>query len=117
MIIGDAAGFVAPISGEGIYSSIVSGKIAAETAISALESEDISIKTLKKYKLNKDIKAIIRDFKMKYSLIDFFYENKGQNINNMFKLAGEDIDFKNEVANLFLFNATPSKDFFSKIKG
>lgn len=116
MIIGDAAGFVAPISGEGIYPSIVSGKKAAETAINALENDDISIKALKKYKLNSDIKNIIREFKMKYSLIDFFYENQGQNINKMFKLAKEDVDFKNEVVNVFLFNATPSKDFFSKIK-
>jgi geranylgeranyl reductase len=116
MIIGDAAGFVAPISGEGIYPSIVSGKKAAETAINALENDDISIKALKKYKLNSDIKNIIREFKMKYSLIDFFYKNQGQNINKMFKLAKEDVDFKNEVVNVFLFNATPSKDFFSKIK-
>ena len=116
MVIGDAAGFVAPISGEGIHSSVVSGKMAAETAINALESKEISREILKKYKLNKEIKSIIRDFKMKYSLIDFFYENNGQNINNMFKLAEEDIDFKNEVVNVFLFNATPSKDFFTKIK-
>lgn len=116
MIIGDAAGFVAPISGEGIYPSIVSGKKAAETAINALENDDISTKALKKYKLNSDIKNIIREFKMKYSLVDFFYENHGQNINKMFKLAKEDVDFKNEIVNLFLFNATPSKDFFSKVK-
>ena len=37
-------------------------------------------------------------------------------INKMFKLAEEDVDFKNEVANVFLLNATPSKDFFSKMK-
>lgn len=115
LIIGDTAGFVSPISGEGIHPSIVSGNIAAETAINALENENISKQTLKYYKTNQNIKKIIRNFKMKRSMVEFFYENKGRNLSNMFKLAEQDKDFREKVINMFLFNQPP-KDLLLKIK-
>ncbi|MHA1491196.1 MAG: geranylgeranyl reductase family protein [Promethearchaeota archaeon] len=116
MIIGDAAGFVSPISGEGIHPSIVSGQIAAEAAIQALQDDDISNRTLKYYKQHSYIKKILRNFKLKRSMVNFFYENDGQNLDKMFKLAEEDGDFRNQVINMFFFNAAPSKEFFSKIR-
>ena len=116
MIIGDAAGFVSPISGEGIHPSIVSGQAAAETAINALESEDYSKKQLKAYKMNSNIKKIISNFKLKRSLVNFFYEQEGRNLNSMFKIAEKDDNFKTQVINMFFFNATPSQGFFSKIR-
>ena len=58
MLVGDAGGFVSPISGEGIQTAVVSGKIAAETAIEALQNEDYSKTSLKRYKTNQDIKKI-----------------------------------------------------------
>ena len=116
MIIGDAAGFVSPISGEGIHPSIVSGQIAAEAAIQALQTDDISNRTLKYYKNHKYIKNIIRNFKLKRSMVEFFYEKKGRNLDAMFKLAEKNVDFRTQVINMFFFNAAPSKDFFSKIK-
>jgi len=116
MIVGDAAGFVSPISGEGISSSVVSGKAAAETAIKALEDGDISNKTMRKYKSHPSVKRIIRNFKLKRSLVDFFFEHKGRNISKMFELAEIDNEFRDEVVNSFLFNHTPSKEFLLKIK-
>ena len=116
MIIGDAAGFVSPISGEGIHPSIVSGQIAAETAIKALDLDDISNRTLKNYKQHPSIRKIIRSFKLKRSMVEFFYENDGKNLDTIFKLAEEDNDFRTQVINLFFFNATPSKEFFEKIR-
>ncbi len=115
MIIGDAAGFVSPISGEGIHPSIVSGKIAAETAIEALKNDDISKQSLKKYKQHPNIKKIIRNFKMKVSMVEFFFENKGQNLSKMFELAGQDDKIREEVINMFLFNKAPSKELLLKI--
>lgn len=79
MLIGDTAGFVSPISGEGIHPGIVSGKAAAEAATNALEEGDISKQTLNQYKRNENIRKIIRNFKIKRSMVDFFYENEGQN--------------------------------------
>ncbi len=116
MIIGDAAGFVSPISGEGIHPSIVSGKIAAETAIEALKTDDISKQSLKKYKQHPNIKKIIRNFKMKVSMVEFLFENKGQNLSKMFELADTDDKIREEVINMFLFSIPPSKELLLKIK-
>lgn len=49
VIIGDAAGFVSPLTGEGIHYAIDSGKIAAETILKAFEKDDFSAQTLKTY--------------------------------------------------------------------
>lgn len=116
MIIGDAAGFVSPISGEGIYPSIVSGYVAAETAIKALEKGDILKESLKPYKNYPNIKKIIRNFKMKLSMVDFFFENNGDNFSKMLSLAEKDENFKEQVINMFLFNQIPSKDFILRLK-
>jgi electron transfer flavoprotein-quinone oxidoreductase len=116
MIVGDAAGFVSPVSGEGLHASVVSGKIAAETAIEALDKEDISKKILKKYKYHPNIKKAIRNFKLKLSFANFLYENKGQNLNTTFRLAESDTNFKEQVMDTFFLNKIPPDDFFSKIK-
>ena len=116
MMIGDAAGFVSPISGEGIHPSIVSGKVAAETAIKALEKGEISKKTLKEYAKHPNIKKIMRNFKLKRSLVEFFYENDGENLNIMLKLAEQDHKYRNEVVNMFLFNQVPSRELIETIK-
>lgn len=115
IIVGDAAGFVSPISGEGIHSSIVSGNFAAETAINALEKEDISIEMFKQYKSIPNIKKIIRNFKMKALMVDFFFENKGRYFSKMLKLAEENDKFKEEIINLFLFNQIPSRELILRI--
>ncbi|KKM80616.1 hypothetical protein LCGC14_1338080 [marine sediment metagenome] len=116
MIIGDAAGFVSPISGEGISPSVVSGNAAAEAAIYAIEEEDISNQTLKKYRFHPKVKKIIRNFKLNRYLADFFFEHKGRNISKMFELAQKDDDYREEVVDTLLFNNTPSKDFLLKLK-
>jgi len=116
MLIGDVAGFVSPLSGEGICSGIVSGKVAAETAFNALESEDISAETLKNYKIHPTIKKITRSFKLALSLVDFFYQNQGQNLSRMFKIAKCDSDFREQVLSMFLLSQAPPKDFISKLK-
>jgi len=116
LIIGDAAGFVSPISGEGIHASIVSGNIAAETAINALENDNISNQTLKGYKTHQYIKKIIRNFKMKRSMVDFFYENKGQNFSNMLKLAEKDSEIRKNVIDMFLFNQPLTNELLLEIK-
>lgn len=115
MVIGDAGGFVAPISGEGIQTAVSSGKIAAQTAIKALENEDYSKNNLKKYRYNVKIKEIIRNFKLKSSMINFLYDNQGYNLNEMFKLSETDSDFREQVVNMFAFGEMPSKDFITKL--
>ncbi|MFW9826271.1 MAG: geranylgeranyl reductase family protein [Candidatus Thorarchaeota archaeon] len=116
MLIGDTGGFVSPISGEGIHTAIISGKIAAGVAINALQQEDYSINMLKKYKLDPEVKKIIRNFKFKRSMVKFFYENKGENLNKLLMLAEKDKAFKGHVVDMFLSKSLPTQDFLSKIK-
>ncbi|MFX1314708.1 MAG: geranylgeranyl reductase family protein [Promethearchaeota archaeon] len=116
MIIGDAAGFVSPISGEGIHASIVSGNIAAETAIMALNNENITRETLKRYKSHPYIKKIIRNFKLKVSLTNFLFANKGRNLSKLFRLAEKNNNFREELVNMFLFNQAPSKELLLNLK-
>ncbi len=47
--IGDAAGLTKPTTGGGIYYSLLSGKLAAQTLIQALNQGDLSSKQLKPY--------------------------------------------------------------------
>ncbi len=115
MIIGDAGGFVSPISGEGIQTAVLSGKISAETGLKALHDEDYSKTSFKAYRTNQEIKTIIRNFKQKSSMINFFYENDGNNLNKMLELADRDSVFKEQVVNMFAFGEMPSKDFIQKL--
>lgn len=56
MIAGDAAGFVSLPTGEGIYYSMVSGKIAGEVAAEALDRKDCSHRFLQEYEKRTDKK-------------------------------------------------------------
>jgi digeranylgeranylglycerophospholipid reductase len=116
MIVGDAAGFVAPISGEGIHPAIVSGQTAGEICLKAIERNDYTTNTLKEFKNHPKIKNLIRIFKFQRSFVNFFYENDGENLNKIFKMAEESHDFKQIVINTFIFGQTPPKDFITKIK-
>lgn len=49
LLAGDAAAHCSPISGEGIYYSMVAGDLAAATAIKALHSKSFSSRTLSEY--------------------------------------------------------------------
>ncbi len=50
MLAGDAAGFVDPLTGEGIYYAIRSGQLAGEIAIEALENQRFTRGFLQRYK-------------------------------------------------------------------
>lgn len=49
MLVGDAAGFINPLTGGGIHNAIISGKFAAETIETALRQGNISAAALKIY--------------------------------------------------------------------
>jgi digeranylgeranylglycerophospholipid reductase len=66
VLCGDAAGFINPITGEGIYYAMVSGQIAAEVIADGLKSHDLSHRFLSRYQtlwnneFGKDLKALGR---------------------------------------------------------
>lgn len=101
MLIGDTAGFVSPISGEGIYQSIFSAEAAAEVAIEALERQDYSINILRKYKKHPLVKQIIWNFKAKSAARKYFYEDQGKNINKMFERAEKDQVYRDKILGMF----------------
>ena len=49
MLVGDAAGLVNPINGEGIQNALLSGRWASEVAISSLRANDLSKEALGAY--------------------------------------------------------------------
>ena len=49
LVVGDAAGFVNPLSREGSNFAMISGKLAAETILEAREAGDYSASTLSRY--------------------------------------------------------------------
>jgi digeranylgeranylglycerophospholipid reductase len=49
LLVGDSAGMVSPLSGEGIYYGMHAGKLAIKTIKAALETEDFSQKHLDQY--------------------------------------------------------------------
>jgi geranylgeranyl reductase family protein len=116
MLIGDTGGFVSPISGEGIQHALLSGKIAAEIAIKALDAEDYSKNMLKQYKTHTSIKETVRSFKLKLSMRDFFYANHGESLNKIFELTQKEPEFKSQVVDIFMSKSMPSKEFLSKIQ-
>jgi geranylgeranyl reductase family protein len=116
MLIGDTGGFVSPISGEGIQHALLTGNIAAEIAIKALDAEDYSKNLLKQYKTHPKIKETLRSFKLKLSMRDLFYTNRGERLNRIFELTQKDPEFKSQVVDIFMSKSIPSKEFLSKIQ-
>jgi len=116
LLIGDTAGFVSPISGEGIQHALLSGEIAAEIAINSLEKEDYSKNILKNFKTHSKIKQQITSFKLKKSLREFFYKENGKFLNKILELAERDPDFRSQVVDIFMSKSVPSREFLSKIQ-
>src|SRR5439155_352576 len=50
LLVGDAAGFVDPFTGEGIYAALRGAELAVETAVGALRSGDCSRQALAAYR-------------------------------------------------------------------
>jgi len=69
ILVGDAAGFINPISGEGIYYAMSSGEIAAKTISDSLENGNTSEEFLSTYQKNwnrdfgRDIKSFLKSSK------------------------------------------------------
>ena len=66
LMCGDAGGFINPITGEGLYYAMASGKLAAEVCIQAFEARDTSSRFLSRYEtmwkqeFGDDLKLLLR---------------------------------------------------------
>ncbi len=61
MAVGDAAGQTDPLTGEGIHTGMIGGRIAAETIVELLEEGDLSAAACRRYH-ERWMKAFGRDF-------------------------------------------------------
>ncbi|MEM3565070.1 MAG: NAD(P)/FAD-dependent oxidoreductase [Candidatus Jordarchaeaceae archaeon] len=79
VLLGDAAGTVSPITGEGMYYSMISGKIAADVIGKAFKKDDFSEKYLSVYhkKLKKQIGS---ELKWGVWLQNYFLKGQPSNV-------------------------------------
>ena len=74
MIVGDAAMLVNNMHWEGTNLAMVSGKLAAETAIEAIDNKDFSGKILKKYEDKLKNSFVMKDLKTYKDLMDIAHK-------------------------------------------
>ena len=92
-LIGDAAGLVDPVSGEGIHYAIRSGKIVADTILKAYSSNlNDNLDYSYRYKIEKDI------------IPDLFISYKLKNFLELFFTGNQNLLFKIIKRNPFIFN-------------
>ncbi len=75
LLVGDAAGFVDNIHLEGTNLAMLSGKLAAETAVFAIEKGDFSASTLSLYYKKLKDSIIIKDLKTHNNTINVLKKN------------------------------------------
>ena len=75
VIIGDAAGFASPATGEGIYYGMKSAKIAAEVAVDSLQVNDFSETRLAEYHKRVRQSVIYEDMKVGWKIRRMFQES------------------------------------------
>ena len=105
LLVGDAAGFVDPITGEGIYFAVLSGIKASESIIKAMKNNKIDIANEYTHEINTISKNITNGSKLKKLIYNF----KTPIFNSM----------KNEKFGSFIFNECVYKsnyDIFQIIK-
>lgn len=74
MVVGDSAMLVNNLHWEGTNLAMISGKLAGETAIVALEKSDFSANTLALYQKKLENSFVIKDLKSYKSLMDIMHK-------------------------------------------
>ncbi|MFH1403807.1 MAG: geranylgeranyl reductase family protein [Candidatus Altiarchaeota archaeon] len=72
ILVGDAAGFVEPFTGEGIYYAILSGRLATDTIVHAYERNEFSEETLREYE-EECIKEFCDEFRRGLKAMKAFF--------------------------------------------
>lgn len=75
MIIGDAASLINNVHFEGTNLAMISGKIAAETALQAIEQGDFTSKTLFEYEQRLKDSFILKDLKSYQNVLNLVNDN------------------------------------------
>lgn len=95
--VGDSMGFVSPIIGEGISYAMLSGKLAADTAIEAMEKEDYSINILKNYRKRLHKNNIFTIFSAHKMFRELLMADLNNNINALISLSNSNLDVQKMI--------------------
>jgi geranylgeranyl reductase family protein len=107
ILCGDAAGFINPITGEGIYYAMSSGQIAARVIADAFHAHDFSKRYLARYQ-----KEWKRDFGNDLKLLGMFNNQWGRNSERIVRMMTEDKKFAK-----LIIGVTGGQISFSKYRG
>ena len=111
LLIGDSAGFVSPISGEGIYYAMDSGRIAAEVIIDSLKEDDFGEIKLKKY---YDI--CLNEWGKDIQLLNKYHKLLVNNSERSLRYAEHDEKFLDLIGGLMLMEKKPTEIKYELIK-
>lgn len=104
VITGDAAGFVSPLTGEGIHYAMDSGKIASEVISKALEKEDFSARFLKTYQ-----NILVKSWGKDLESLKFFHKMLMKWPEKIVKYGSKDEKLKKIFTNLFIGDINTSR--------
>ncbi|MEE9152404.1 MAG: NAD(P)/FAD-dependent oxidoreductase [Thermoplasmata archaeon] len=104
MLLGDAAGFVSPLSGEGIFFAMDSGRLAAKTLRSAFKRGDLKKSTLSSYH-----NACMREWGKDLQLLVSLHRTLINNAERSVRYAARDPKLKDMFADVMTFNQSPRK--------
>ncbi|MDE6138944.1 MAG: FAD-dependent oxidoreductase [Candidatus Gastranaerophilales bacterium] len=108
MIVGDAAMLVNNLHWEGTNLAMISGKLAAQTAIEAIDKNDFSKKTLSNYEKKLKESFILKDLKTYRELMDVMHSRKKAFLCYYMKKINAFFDMFTSV------NGTPKKENYHK---
>lgn len=97
LVVGDAAGMVSPLTGEGIYYAMESGRMAAKTLDSALNQGRFGVRLLSRYQeiwsttIGEDLRVL-----------RFFADQIAKRASLIIRTAGRDRELKDLFAKLFI---------------
>ena len=106
MVVGDAAMLVNNLHWEGTNLAMISGKLAAETAVEALDNNDFSKKMLSNYEKELKESFIIKDMRTYKDLMDVMHSRKSAFLSYYFKKINSFFEMFTSV------NSVPKKTNF-----
>ena len=107
LLLGDAASLIDPLSGEGVGNAMISGKLAAETVIEALNKNKLDEKFLKKY--DKALWNTIKDeIKTSYR-VQRLGKRFPKLIDKLMKKCNESEEFRKEIEQLLPYTGGRKK--------
>jgi digeranylgeranylglycerophospholipid reductase len=104
MLLGDAAGFISPLSGEGIFFAMDSGRLAAKTLKAAFKRGDLSKSALLSYH-----DACMREWGKDLQFLVSLHPKLINHAERSVRYAARDPKLKEMFADVMTFNQSPRK--------